>query len=118
MILYPVHKAALVLCILLPIFAVAAVSLRFYARKARRLPLLADDWSVLVSLVKEIILHPMHNTDTMQALTVLACILTFYGILADGLGLGPEELPPQKTVPVYKVSFPLYKGNANVFACD
>lgn len=53
MVLHPVRKAALVVCIVLPVLAIAAVCLRFYARKARRLPLLADDWSVLFALVGE-----------------------------------------------------------------
>jgi hypothetical protein len=49
--MYAVRRATIVVCILLPILAIIAVGLRFAARKARKLPWLADDWVILVSLV-------------------------------------------------------------------
>ena len=47
----PVRKATLIASVVLPILAIVTVSLRFYARRARKLALLADDWSVLLALV-------------------------------------------------------------------
>lgn len=47
----PVRKATLIASVVLPILAIVTVYLRFYARRARKLPLLADDWSVLLALV-------------------------------------------------------------------
>ena len=47
----PVRKATLIASVVLPILAIVTVYLRFYARRARKLALLADDWSVLLALV-------------------------------------------------------------------
>ena len=39
----PVRQATVIVSIVLPILAIAVAGLRFVARKARKLPLLADD---------------------------------------------------------------------------
>ena len=47
----PVRKATLIVSVVLPVVAIVTICLRFYARRARKLPLLSDDWSILFALV-------------------------------------------------------------------
>ena len=49
--MHPVRKATLAVCIILPIVATISVYFRFAARRVRKLPLLVDDWTALMSLV-------------------------------------------------------------------
>ena len=49
--MYAALTALLILSIFLPLLAAVTIVLRFYARKIKRIPLLVDDWLIVVAWV-------------------------------------------------------------------
>ena len=99
----PIQKATAAVCIVFSVLAIASVVLRFAARRARRLPLLADDWVILAALVCSQSHQWDSKANSSKFATITACILTIYGVIAAGLGLGPTELLPSKVERAFKV---------------
>ena len=82
--LYPLSRRLLETDIVLPIFASAAVLLRFVARKSRKIPLEGDDWLILVALVRVILVRLLY--------------------LAHDLRSWPSEYVPMESMPLVPMS--------------
>lgn len=77
-----IRDAILTVSVILPVLAIIAVYLRFYARRAMKLAYLADDWSVLPALVRHHLvcntgsIHPPRSVPSSPAsLLSMACML-------------------------------------------